>query len=72
MKENNVTPQEKAIELFNVYTNAMCNSVDELIRLDVKHCALIAVRETKLAFVGISNWEQSAYWRAVEKEIEKL
>jgi hypothetical protein len=68
MKESNVTPQEKAIELFNV----MCNSVDELIPLDVKQCALISATVTKLAFVRIANYEEAAYWRAVERELEKL
>jgi hypothetical protein len=36
-----MTPKEKALEIFN----KMCNSVDELLPLDVKQCALIAVDE---------------------------
>ena len=36
-----MTPKEKALEIFN----KMCNSVDELLPLDVKQCALITVNE---------------------------
>jgi hypothetical protein len=31
-----MTPKEKALEIFN----KMCNSVDELLPLDVKRCVL--------------------------------
>ena len=36
-----ISPQEKALEIFN----KMCSSVDELLPLDVRECALIAVDE---------------------------
>ena len=71
-----MTPEEKALEIFN----KMCSSVDELLPLDVRECALIAVDEI-LNFIpcyeeyGSNGWvliDNSEYWEEVKKEIEKL
>jgi hypothetical protein len=67
-------PKEKAIELFN----RMCNSVDELLPLDVKQCSLIAVDEIIEVINKYSihsDCPEDAgfeYWREVKQEIEKL
>jgi hypothetical protein len=62
-----MTPKEKAVEIFN----KMCNEVDELLPLDVKECALVAVNE--ILFIG-KDFEEFAdrYWFKVKEEIEKL
>ena len=62
-----MTPKEKAVEIFN----KMCNEVDELLPLDVKECALVAVDEILL--VG-KDFEEFAdrYWLKVKEEIKKL
>ena len=71
-----ISPQEKALEIFN----KMCSSVDELLPLDVRECALIAVDEI-LSIIpcyeeyGSNGWvliDNSEYWEEVKKEIEKL
>jgi methionyl-tRNA formyltransferase len=68
-----MTPKEKAKELFN----KMCNSVDELLPLDVKECALIAVDEI-MQHAENSYYNKDIingaklYWKEVKKEIEKL
>jgi hypothetical protein len=60
------SPKEKALEIFN----KMCNSVDELLPLDVKQCALIAVDviifELKIRNCSIKYFEE------VKQEILKL
>ena len=67
-----MTPKEKAMEIFN----KMCNSVDELLPLDVKECALIAVDEiiksTPCKFDGYYYEQNFKYWQEVKQEIEKL
>jgi hypothetical protein len=67
-----MTPKEKAIDLFD----KMCNSVDELLPLDVKQCALIAVDEiiyTVNMCIPYQNEETYVnYWQQVKIEIEKL
>ena len=69
-----MTAKEKAKELFSKYSTyvVMWTGGVETERQNVKQCALIAVEEIKLAFVGISHWEAAAYWRNVEQELEKL
>lgn len=68
-----MTPKEKAMQIFN----RMCNSVDELLPLDVKQCALIAVDEVLYCLnlnhdnVYFYNPEYE-YYKEVKKEIEKL
>lgn len=57
-----MTPKEKAVEIFN----KMCNSVDELLPLDVKQCALIAVDE----MIKEVNHSDVGYWKEVKKEID--
>ena len=59
-----MTSKEKALEIFN----KMCNSVDELLPLDVKQCALIAVDE----IIEHCNYVNKWYWQEVKQEIEKL
>lgn len=59
-----MTPKEKALEIFN----KMCNSVDELLPLDVKQCALIAVDE----LIEHSYQVMKPFWQEVKQEIEKL
>ena len=71
-----MTPEEKALEIFN----KMCSSVDELLPLDVRECALIAVDEILNTIpcyeeYGSNGWvliDNSEYWEEVKKEIEKL
>ena len=70
-----MTPKEKALEIFN----KMCNSVDELLPLDVKQCALIAVDEIISELEDIMNFTGNKlslklikYWKEVKIEIEKL
>ena len=71
-----MTPEEKALEIFN----KMCSSVDELLPLDVRECALIAVDEILNIIpcyeeYGSNGWvliDNSEYWKEVKKEIEKL
>jgi hypothetical protein len=59
-------PKEKALEIFN----KMCNSVDELLPLDVKQCALIAV-DVIIFELKIRNCTVK-YFEEVKNEIEKL
>jgi len=55
----------------------MCNSVDELLPLDVKECALIAIDEIIKA-IPDASFDDSPYnhelvwWQEVKQEIEKL
>ena len=71
-----MTPEEKALEIFN----KMCSSVDKLLPLDVRKCALIAVDEILNIIpcyeeYGSNGWvliDNSEYWEEVKKEIEKL
>jgi hypothetical protein len=58
-----MTPKEKAVEIFN----KMCNEVNELLPLDVKECALIAVDE--ILNIGCI---EVPYWQEVKQEIENL
>ena len=69
-----MTPEEKALEIFN----KMCSSVNELLPLDVRECALIAVDEILNIIpcyeeYGSNGWvliDNSEYWEEVKKEIE--
>jgi hypothetical protein len=67
-----MTPKEKALDIFN----RMCNSVDELLPLDVKECALIAVNEliedNKTNEELVNGGLNKQYWEQVKKEIELL
>jgi hypothetical protein len=67
-----MTPKEKAVEIFN----KMCNEVDELLPLDVKECALVAVDEILKSkpckFDGYYYELNLKYWTEVKQEIEKL
>ena len=66
-----MTPKEKALEIFN----RMCSSVDELLPLDVKQCALIAVDEILYVLNEIDSteqWNASYFYNQVKQEIEKL
>ena len=68
-----MTPKEKALEIFN----KMCNSVDELLPLDVKQCALIAVDEILDLNLGLSNcdennWAIEKFYTEVKQEINLL
>mgnify|MGYP000682791230 FL=1 len=66
-----ISPQEKALEIFN----KMCSSVDELLPLDVRECALIAVDEILNIIpcyeeYGSNGWvliDNSEYWEEVKK-----
>ena len=59
-----MTPKEKAMDIFN----QMCNSVDELLPLDVKECAIIAVNE----IIELCDPYVAPYYYEVKKEIENL
>jgi hypothetical protein len=63
-----MTPKEKALEIFN----KMCNSVDELLPLDVKQCALIAVDEIINSINPFGMFLGKDYWQEVKQEIENL
>jgi len=67
-----MTPKEKAKEIFN----KMCNEVDELLPLDVKECALVAIDEILKSkpckFDGYYYELNLKYWTEVKQEIEKL
>ena len=71
-----ISPEKKALEIFN----KMCSSVDELLPLDVRECALIAVDEILNIIpcyeeYGSNGWvliDNSEYWEKKKKEIEKL
>lgn len=72
-----MTAKKKAEELVHTYRVLLMDDGEDygeeiLVSMLSKQCALVSVMETKLAFVGISNWEQAAYWRNVEHEISKL
>lgn len=60
-----MTPKKKALEIFN----KMCNSVDELLPLDVRDCALIAVDEI---IDNCENIFDVEYWQEVKFEMKKL
>ena len=59
-----MTPKEKALEIFN----KMCNSVDELLPLDVMDCAKVAIDE----LIKQVNHSDVGYWKEVKFEINKL
>ncbi len=67
-----MTPKEKAVEIFN----KMCNEVDELLPLDVKECALIAVDEIIKEKQECHKFEcygnDIEYWQQVKIEIVQL
>ena len=71
-----MTPKEKAMDIFN----QMCNSVDELLPLDVKECALIAVdrminclNDDDLYIQGESNIDGFInFYKEVKQEIKNL
>ena len=58
-------PKEKALEIFN----KMCNSVDELLPIDVKECALVAIDEI-LSLDIDANTLDYWYWQEVKNEIK--
>lgn len=62
-----MTPQDKAIELYNKFLNPSGNTYlyGMLEHESAKECALIAVDEIINAFVA-------DYWQEVKKEIEAL
>ena len=65
-----MNPKEKAKHLLD----KMTTNADSLIYKNkyAKQCALISAVETKFAFMQIADYENAAYWRAVELELEKL
>lgn len=65
-----MTPKEKAKELVEKFywRETIFNVSVE----DSKKCALIAAIEVKFAYMQIADYENAAYWRAVELELEKL
>jgi len=67
-----MTPKEKAIQIF--YN--MSNSIDELLPLDVKKCALISVDEILNAIteLGDSDYylDVKNYYKEVKQEINKF
>ena len=64
-----ISPEKKALEIFN----KMCSSVDELLPLDVRECALIAVDEILEIFEDTNGSDyRFEYWEQVKQEIEKL
>jgi hypothetical protein len=68
-----MTPKDKAIQIF--YN--MSNSIDELLPLDIKKCALIAVDEIILANphsnpLNTDVYSTMDYWQEVKQEINKF
>ena len=69
-----LTPKEKAEELFNkyfIYLRANLLNDEEAIE-DAKVCALIAVDEILKIGSVIVDYNTRDYWEKVKKEIEKL
>lgn len=78
---NNMTPKEKAIELFGKYAMYLRANLryDEEANEDAKVCALIAVNEIldnmmlyQENFDADKPVHHKSYWESVKKEIEKL
>lgn len=73
-----MTPEEKALELFNKMYNVDCNDdADSMQYSHAKKCALIAVDEIINELIELSNGEftfihKVEYWNQVKHEIEKL
>ena len=72
-----MTPQEKAIELYNKMYETGFKPKSVLIRIEqAKECALIAVDEilnelTEIPY-GLEYLNRLNYWLEVKQEIEKL
>lgn len=62
-----MTPKEKAIELVATYSRIL--PMNQTTLLDHKNCALIAVDEILLGYMGNPKVK---YWQQVKQEIEKL
>ena len=72
-----MTAKEKAKELLEkckmVFEDERGSVWNEIsIHTWSKQSALIAAKEAKLAFMLIANYGGAAYWRGVERELEKL
>jgi len=82
----NVTPKEKALELFNFYfhlkfqhfTSVRNSKIIGMPKYAAKECALAAVdthiySENNSPFPTMQSWiEDEKFWRDVKQEIEKL
>ena len=72
ISHSDMTPQQKAIEIYH--------SFDKLIyfddRVHCKDCALIAIKEIKLALIDNHDYTKCKvifdYWEEVKIELEKL
>jgi hypothetical protein len=69
-----MTPQEKAIDLFNEYYSYLKANLmyDEEAKEDAKQCALIAVDEIIKFGNQAGIREPMMYWNKVKEEIENL
>ena len=67
---NNMTPKEKAIELYNKFLNPSGDTYlyGMLEHESAKECALIAVDE----ILKTNPYKARNYWQEVKKEIENL
>jgi hypothetical protein len=70
---NNMTPREKANELYSKYDDLLNKDFGNPIVFDnqLKQCALIAVDEI-LKYFKYSGIDSNLYWANVKHEIEKL
>jgi hypothetical protein len=73
----NMTPEEKAKELFDHYHNLIQSIGGELgqeilVSILAKQCALFAVREVLKEKWNTEDYEQYHYWDIVEYEIENI
>jgi hypothetical protein len=73
-----MTPQEKAVELYNKYEQLGKNFTRGVSMAEfAKECALIAVDEVIKAIPDASDYDspynhELVYWQLVKEEIEKL
>jgi hypothetical protein len=66
-----ITPQEKALELVNMYIAD--GLIDKCMSITyAKQCALLTVNEIWKALESARVFEEYEYWQQVKNEIEKI
>ena len=64
--------KEKAKELIDKYFDLVEAQTAEQQEDNARKAALIAVKEMKIEFIKIYDYERASYWKLVEHEINKL
>lgn len=74
-KRGEMTPQEKALKLYDIYMDEMIEKEAYFVESAAKQCALLAVDE----IISAIDWhefetpnKEIEYWQEVKTEIEKL